>query len=113
MIGSNVTTGTIPRNVPYNSTTPTGGWDLYDEQAVAYAYYRMGPSKTDEVDPRKDPKNWKIWFKEFLMSLFPSRFDEIMEPAKLIQPVRIVPRCRSGTLPIREWKMKNWVQALA
>lgn len=21
-------------------------------------------------------------------------------------------RCRSGTIPIREWKMKNWMQAL-
>src|SRR5271157_4904141 len=113
MVGGGMTSGTIPRNVTYDSTTPTGGWDLYDEQRIAYAYYSMGPSKIEDPDPRKNPKNWALWFREFLTSLFPSRCDEIMNPVKLVQPVRIIPRCRSGTIPIREWKMKNWIQALA
>jgi len=110
MVGG-MTSGTIPRNVTYNSTTPTGGWDIYDDQ-VAYAYYRTGPSKIEELDPRKNPKNWALWFREFLKLIFPVRDLAIRDVTPVAgPPVRI--HCRSGTLPVREWKMKNWVQALA
>src|SRR5271154_7598766 len=113
MVGSDATTATIPRYVTYNSLTPTGGWDLYDEQQVVYDYYRMGPSKIEEPDPRKDPKMWKLWFAEFLKLVCPPRKEILvraMEPTWLLRHFH---RCRSGTIPIREWKMKNWVQALA
>jgi len=110
MVGGDVTSGTIPRNVTYNSSTPTGGWDLYNEQQIEYAYYQMGPSKIEDPDPRKNPKNWALWFREFLKLVFPSRREELLL-VKRLMPVRIDIHCRSGTIH-REWKMKNWVQAL-
>ncbi len=54
---------------------------------------------------------WALWFREFLSSIFPGICKEIVLPMEPILPSRLV-RCRSGTLPVREWKMKNWVQAL-
>jgi hypothetical protein len=103
MIGSS---GTY---VPLPHDAPTGGYDLYER--VAYSYYQMGPSKAEPLDPRKNPKNWALWFREFLALIFPRVRMEVMTPAEPTLP-RLAYRCRSGTTPVREWKMKNWVQAL-
>ena len=111
MIGTG-TPATVPYNIYVASTTqvPTGGWDTYD--SVAYAYYSMGPSKVEPLDPRKNPKNWALWFREFLASIFPGLRNEAVIPAEPVLLAVIVRRCRSGTMPVREWKMKNWIQAL-
>jgi hypothetical protein len=109
MVGGGGTTATIQHNIRYDSTTPTGGWDLYDR--VSYAYYTS--PKEEKPDPRKDPKMWKLWFKEFLQEIFGKFPEEIISPKIEFVPTRIFHRCRSGTVPTREWKMKNWIQALA
>jgi hypothetical protein len=111
MIGAGTTATAIDwhNRVNYSSQPPTGGWDYEDGTRYANSY--CSPSKPEPPNPRKDPKNWALWFREFLAEIFPRVRMEILTPAEPILQ-RLAYRCRSGTIPIREWKMKNWVQAL-
>ena len=104
------TTAYVPNvRVNYSSTPPTGGWDYDGGTRYNDSYYV--PSKPEPPNPRKDPKNWALWFREFLDLIFPRVRMEVLLPAEPILP-KLSYRCRSGTIPIREWKMKNWIQAL-
>ena len=97
-------------HIPTPKDAPTGGWDTGGWDNM-YCY--SVPATPERPDPRKNPKNWALWFREFL-ALVCLRCEQ-----PTIRATRIVydwlagqVRCRSGTLPTREWKMKDWVQAL-
>jgi hypothetical protein len=80
-------------------------------QPLVYYYDWDRREEEPSLDRRKDPKAWALWFREFLKLLYPVR--ELVEAA--IEPefyAKLEHRCRAGTLPAREWKMKNWIQAL-
>lgn len=120
MIGTAGTTAYTPTpRVNYSSSTPTGGWGYddgthYGDTVGTYSdrfnSYSL-PLKPEPPNPLKDPKNWALWFREFLALIFPRvRMEVLMPPEPILK--RLAYRCRSGTIPIREWKMKNWVQAL-
>src|SRR5271170_3637705 len=87
-------------------TNATGGRVIY----YSHDYCR---GEKAPPDPCKNPKNWALWFREFLMSIIPQREEHTVCAKEPIRHLRQAYRCRSGTIPIREWKMKNWIQALA
>jgi hypothetical protein len=104
--------------VPYGTATmqERGYWD--DEATgghMNYAcseYWQTEPEKTKTPEPRKDPKMWKIWFREFLTAILPAPREVVAVLPDPIQAHRLSHRCRSAPPPECEWKMKNWVQAL-
>lgn len=61
-------------------------------------------------DDCRDPKMRAKWFREFLEELWP-RCKRVPEVAS-VKFKSVIVRCRSGTLPQREWKMKLWKQNL-
>jgi hypothetical protein len=92
---------------PIPKDAPTGWSSSCD--TTWYSTYVLG--RPEPPNPRKDPKNWALWFREFLALIYPRVRMEVATPAEPVLP-RLAYRCRSGTTPVREWKMKNWVQAL-
>jgi hypothetical protein len=112
VIGSAGTTAYVPNpRVNYASSTPTGGWGYDDGTHYGDYTNSYAVRKPEPPNPLKDPKNWALWFREFLALVFPRvRMEVLMPPEPILK--RLAYRCRSGTIPIREWKMKNWVQAL-
>lgn len=113
MIGGGVTESTYP-----NTRVASTYWypREWDDDATGGRYrpnYSWDYLRAERrpLEDRKNPKFWAIWFREFLDSLAPRPLEQAMLPANPL-PVKPVPHCRSGPLPVREWKMKNWVQAL-
>src|SRR5271156_2388348 len=102
MIGCDVTSATLPWDWETNAT---GGRLVY----YSHDYYR---AEKEPPDPCKDPKNWALWFREFLAQVCPPRKEVMLRAMEPIRHLRQTYRCRSGTTPSREWKMKNWIQAL-
>lgn len=75
-------------------------------------YTYNGPPPTEEFfDDCTNPKMWAQWFREFLTEHL-SRFVKHPVQFAAFRKLLIRPRCRSGPLRIREWKMKLWIQAL-
>jgi hypothetical protein len=102
---------TAPRR-GYWDDNATGGHIDYSCYDACSEYLRMGPEKITTPDPRKDPKMWKIWFREFLTSILPAPREIVTVLPKFVPAHQFLCHCRSGPPPEREWKMKSWVQAL-
>lgn len=82
-----------------------------DCAVTVYADFPPIPVMDEPIDQRFNPRFWAKWFREFLIDLRP----------KVCQPLCVrlttyrrnfVNLSRSGPPKIREWKMKNWIQAL-
>jgi hypothetical protein len=85
----------------------------YDCTCIAIPLGNFFPSTPEppSEDQRHNRKFQALWFREFIDSIS-AKISPLILPELPVQHVRVVAKSRSAPPAQREWKMKDWKQAL-